>query len=210
LVWALPESSPGSVPRLAFTPTLTGSPLSADLERIAAAAGAYANGDALVAVLAAEPAVGVRRYLCAFEGAVGDRTWLAFDDAAAPLTSRRGVHDAALIAALCEVAEECAFPGDLDELRAQLVALRIAEQPAGIGEAEDAAQALQHALGAPPSLATPTRLDSIGVAARRLEQALDPVAPSPFAAAMQSSQAAVEKLVEEVENGYRLPLDGSR
>jgi len=195
--------------RSAFPPTLPDSPLTADLERIAAAVEAFANGDALVAVLATEPAQGIRHYLCAFEGAAGDRTWLVLDDAGAPVTSRREVHHAASIAALCEVAEECAFPGDLDELRAQLVALRIAEQPTGIDEAEDAARALQHALGAPPSLAAPARLDSIGVAARRLERALDPAASSPFAAAMQSSQGAVEKLADEVENGYRLPLDGS-
>jgi hypothetical protein len=183
--------------------------LDLDLERIAVAAEVYANGDVLVAVLAAEPAERSRRYLCAFEGAAGGRTWLALDDAGAPVTSRREVHDAASIAALCEVAEECAFPGDLDSLRAQLVALRIAEQPAGIDEAEAAARALQHVLGAPPRLATPARLDSIGLAARRLERALDPTASSPFAAALQSSQGAVEKLVSEIENGYRLPLDGA-
>jgi len=181
--------------------------LASDLERIATAAQALANGDGLVAVLAAEPVDGVRRYLCAFEDAGGLRTWLALDDAAAPLTSRTEVHYSATILALCELAEECAFPGDLDELRAQLVALRLAEQPVGIEEAEEAALALQHALGSPPSLATPARLDGIGVAVRRLERALDPTAPSPFAAAMQSSQGAVEKLVREIEDGYRLPLD---
>src|SRR5262249_53055773 len=110
----------------------------------------------------AEPADGVRRYLCGFEGPRATRSWLALDDAAEPLTNRSEVHDAATILALCELAEECAFPGDLDELRSQLVALRIAEQPAGIDEAEEAALALQHALGAPPSLATPARLDGIG------------------------------------------------
>ena len=79
--------------------------------------------------------------------------------------------------------------------------------PPGIEEAEDAAHALQHVLGAPPRLASPARLDGIGVAARRLERALDPAAASPFAAAMQSAQGAVEELVEEVEAGYRLPLE---
>jgi len=181
--------------------------LVSDLERIAAAAQALSNGDGLVAVLAAEPADGVRRYLCAFEDAGGSRTWLALDDAATPLTRRSDVHDAATILALCELAEDSAFPGDLDELRAQLVALKIAEQPVGIEEAEEAALALQHVLGSQPALATPARLDGIGVAVRRLERALDPTASSPFAAAMQSSQGAVEKLVEEIENGYRLPLE---
>lgn len=184
--------------------------LVADLDRIASTAEAHANGDVLLAVLAAEPAAGARCYLCAFESAAGGRTWLAFDDAGAVVTGRREVRDAVSIAALCEVAEESAFPGDLDELRAQLVALRIAEQPAGIDEAEDAARALQHALGSPPNLATPARLDGIGIAVRRLEKALDPAAPSLFAAAMQSSQTVVEELVREVEAGYRLPLEGGQ
>ena len=182
--------------------------LTTDLERIAAAAEAHSDGAAVVAVLAAEPAEGVRRYVCAFEDAAGGRSWLALDGAGAAVTSRYAVRDAVSIAALCEVAEESAFPGDLDELRAQLTALRMAEQPAGIEEAEEAALALQHALGVPPNLATPARLDGIGVAVRRLERALDPAAASPFAAAMQSAQAAVEELVREVEAGYRLPLDG--
>jgi len=111
------------------------------------------------------------------------------------------------IAALCEIAEESAFPGDIDELRAQLVALRIAENPAGIDEAEAAALELQHALGSPPQLASPERLDVIGLAARRLERALDPSAPSPFSAAMQTAQAAVGELVREVESAYRLGLE---
>jgi hypothetical protein len=180
--------------------------LAADLERIAAMATAFADGERLAAVLAAEPASGRRRYLCAFETDDARRTWLALDAGGAPLTDRSEVRDAVSIAALCELAEESAFPGDLDELRSQLVALRKAENPAGIEDAEEAALGLQHTLGAPPQLATPTRLDAIGAAARRLEQALDPVAPSLFVAAMQSGQAAVEELVREVEGTYRLPL----
>lgn len=183
--------------------------LVADLDGIATAAESYADGAAIVAVLATEPAEGVRRYLCAFEDAAGARSWLALDAAGTAVTRRRDVRDVVWIAALCEVAAESAFPGDLDELRAQLVALRIAEQPAGIDEAEEAALALQHALGAPPRLATPARLDGIGIAARRLERALDPAAASPFAAAMQSAQAAVEELLREVEARYRLPLEGA-
>ena len=182
--------------------------LAADLERIAAAAETHAEADVLVAVLAAEPTAGVRCYLCAFEDAAGRRSWLVLDGTGAAVTSRRDLRDAAAITALCEVAEECAFPGDLDELRGQLVALRISENPPGIDEAEEATRALQHALGAPPSLATPARLDGIGIAARRLERALDPAAASPFASAMQSAQASVEKLVDEIEAGYRRPLDG--
>jgi hypothetical protein len=181
--------------------------LAADLERIAGLAQAHANGDTLAAVLAAEPASGARRYVCAFERDEA-RSWLVVDESGMPLTVVREIEDAVAIAALCEVAEESAFPGDLDELLSQLVALRVAESPPGIDEAEDAALALQHVLGAPPTLATPARLDEIGQAVRRLERALDPAVASPFAAAMQSAQAVVEELVREVTSAYRLPLEG--
>ena len=182
--------------------------LSDDLERIASVAASLASpGERVTGILAAEPLGAGIVYLCAYESEEGAHTWLALDVLGAPVESRRVVHDAASLAALCEVAEENAFPGDLDELRAQLVALRIAEQPAGIDEAEEAALALQHVLGAAPTVATRARLDAIGIAARRLERALDPTAASPFAVAMQSSQPAVEELVREVETGYRLPLD---
>jgi hypothetical protein len=179
-----------------------------DLERIAAAAAARAaDGERVAAVLAAEPSSGVRSYLCAFETPGGVRSWLVLDDAGAPVDSRREVRDAVAIAALCEVAEESAGGGDLDELRAQLVSLRITEAPPGIDEAEEAVLELQHALGAPPQLATPERLDAIGAAARRLERALDPTVSSPFAAAMQAAQGAVEQIAREVESAYRVPLD---
>ena len=121
---------------------------------------------------------------------------------------RREVRDAVSIAALCEVAEEAAFPGDLDELRSQLVALRISEAPEGIEEAEQAARDLQHVLGAPPHLATAARLDEIGYAARRLEQALDPTAPSPFTSTMRSAAAVADALWDDVQAAYRGSLDG--
>ena len=135
--------------------------LADDLERIAAAAADHADGDgsAVSGVLATEPASGLRIYVCAFETPDGTRSWLALDGNGAPAASRRDVRDALSIAALCEVAEESAFPGDLDELRSQLVALRITESPDGIDEAEDAARNLQHVLGAPPHVASPARLD---------------------------------------------------
>ena len=128
------------------------------------------------------------------------------DDAGEPIRDRREVRDAVSIAALCEVAEEAAFPGDLDELRAQLVALRISEAPEGIEEAEQAARGLQHVLGAPPHLASPARLDAIGEAARRLERALDSTAPSPFTSAMRSAVAVADALWADVESAYRGPL----
>jgi hypothetical protein len=179
--------------------------LETDLERIAALAKGHAPDDRLVAVLATEPEDGARRYLCAFERE-DVRSWLLLDTAGGLVTSASAVRDSVAIAALCELAEETAFPGDLDELRAQLVALRVSENPPGIDEAEAAALALQHVLGSPPTVASPHRLDGIGIAARRLERALDPALASPFGAAMQSAQGVVDELVRAVETGYRVPL----
>jgi hypothetical protein len=177
-----------------------------DLARIASAAAALADGAVVSGVLAAEPAGGVRIYVCAFEAPDGVRTWLALDADGRPLDSRRDVRDAVSIAALCEVAEETAFPGDLDDLRAQLVALRISEAPEGIDEAEEAARELQHLVGVPPHVASPARLDAIGIAARRLERALDPTAPSPFTTAMRSATEVADALWKDVESAYRGPL----
>jgi hypothetical protein len=178
--------------------------LSDDLERIAATAVRHApEATAVTAVLAAEPTPGLRRYLCAFEdGANARRAWIVLDDDGSPVTKRRDVRDAIAIAALCEIAEESAGGGDLDELLSQLVALRLTEAPAGIEEAEDAVRELQRVIGSPPRLATPARLDDIGAATRRLEQALDAAAPSPFTAALKSAPGAVEELTREVEAAY--------
>ncbi len=181
--------------------------LAADLERIAAAAVAHGNGRQLSGVLATEPLRGARVYVCAFGTDDAERAWIALDDGGEPVRGRRDVRDAVSIAALCEVAEEAAFPGDLDELRSQLVALRIAEAPEGIEEAEEAARALQHVLGVPPHVASPERLDAIGTAARRLERALDPTAPSPFTDMLRSAGEVADALWRDVETGYIGPLD---
>ena len=183
------------------------SDIGADLEEVAALVAVHDESGSVAAVLAVEPASGARRYLCAFERDDGWRGWLAVDAEGRPVTSRRDARDIVTVAALCELAEECAFPGDLDELRAQLVALRLTENPAGIEAAEEAALALQHVLGAPPQLATPARLDAIGVAARRLELALDPIAGSPFGSAMQAAQAVADELWAEVESAYLVGLE---
>ena len=176
--------------------------------RIAEAAGRHVQeGEEVVGVLACEPTAGARLYLCALGRDDGPRGWLAFDDDGGPVSDRGLVREAVVIAALCEVAAEAAFPGDLDELRAQLVQVRVTESPPGIEEAEAAAADLQRTLGAPPELATPARLDAIGAATRRLELALsDPGGASPFTAAMRAAQDAVEDLWHQVESAYRLSL----
>jgi hypothetical protein len=173
--------------------------LAEELERIAELAGASA-------VLAAEAQSGERVYLCAFE-ADGVRTWLALGENGQPVSERRRVRDAVAILALCELATETAVGGDLDDLRSQLTALRLTENPPGIDEAEQAALELQQVLGRPPVLATPARLDEIGAATRRLEVALGgAVQGSPFAAAMKGASEVVEALQREVESSYRIDL----
>jgi hypothetical protein len=177
-----------------------------ELEGIATAAERFAApGESLSGVLAAEPAPGVRVYLCAFESAEG-RSWLALDEAGEPVESRALVRDAASIAALVELAADAAGSGQLEELRSQLVSLRLRENPPGIDEAEEAALGLERTVGAPPRLATPALLDDIGAATRQLELALGTTGGSPFAEAMTAGTAAVDALVVEIEAHYKASL----
>jgi len=182
--------------------------LSEDLERIAAAAQAFAGGGETVeGLLATEPEPGLRIYLCAFAGADG-HSWLALDGDGRPVEERAAVRAAASIAALCELAEESSGGGDLEALRAELRRLAVTEAPAGIEEAEEAALALERTIGAPPRLATPSYLDEVGTATRRLEQALGDVGVSPFAQAMQSALGAVDELTQDIERSYKLEVVG--
>jgi hypothetical protein len=181
--------------------------LADELDRVAGLATAHVDaGDVVSGVIATEVRSGARVYLCSFDGADGYRSWLAVRDDGTPVTSRSELRDAVSIAALCEVAVDAAGGGDVDGLIERLVELRETEAPPGIEDAEAAARALREVLGEPPQLATPARLDEIGLATRRLERELDPTGASPFGAAMQSSQAAVAELQREIEAGYRLPL----
>jgi hypothetical protein len=179
--------------------------LSEDLERIAAAAAEHAAPDeAVTGVIATEPALGRRVYVCSYEGPLG-RSWLVLDDDARAVESRNTVREAVSIAAMCEIAEESAGGADLPELRAQLVQLRLTEAPLGIEEAEEAALELERTLGVPPRLASPMYLDRIGGAARRLERALGE-GESPFVRAMQAALPVVEELAADVERSYKLEL----
>ena len=180
--------------------------LSDELNRLAVSAAGFAQpGEELSGILPAEPTPGVRVYLCAYESADG-HGWLALDEAGEPVESRSLVRDAASIAALVELAADAAGGGQLEELRSQLVSLRLRENPPGIDDAEDAALALERVVGAPPRLATPALLDEIGAATRRLELALGTSGGSPFAEAMRAGTATVEALVAEIESGYKASL----
>jgi hypothetical protein len=181
--------------------------LLADLERIAAGASTQAPaGGSVTAVLATEATPGLRAYLCAFEAPDGSRSWVVLDDEGAVVSDRKEIRNVVAIAALCEIAEESAAGGDLDELLSQLVALRLTESPEGIDEAEEAVRVLQRTIGTPPQLASAARLDEIGAATRRLEQALDPAAPSPFTAALKGAQGTIDELLREIEQTYRVSL----
>jgi len=194
------ECNPFDHVRIVVRPYDDAMALADELERIAALSGANA-------VLAAEAHPGDRIYVCSFEEADGGRTWLAYDGDSEPVDERSRVRDAVSIIALCELAAETAAGGDLDELRSQLAALRVTENPPGIEEAEEASLELQHVLGAPPVLATPARLDEIGSATRKLEVALgSAVHGSPFAEAMKGAGDLIEALFGEVERSYRTGL----
>jgi hypothetical protein len=181
--------------------------LSEELERISALAAVHAeDGERVSAVLASEPHPSGRVYLCAYERDDGGRTWLALDADGAPLRDRADVRDAVSMAAMCEVAAEAAGGGELEELRAQLVALRLRENPPGIDEAEAAALDLERAIGHPPRVASPAYLDEIGAATVRLERALGEDGGSPFAQAMKHAVGSVESLADDVERNYKREL----
>jgi hypothetical protein len=178
-----------------------------ELGRIAGLAQTFAGPREKVAgVVAAEPSNGRRVYLCAYGREGADASWLALDEAGEPVTSRALVRETVSIAALCELAEDSAGGGDLDELRSRLVGLRLTENPPGIDQAEEAVLELQRVLGAPPQLATPQRLDDVGAATRRLEQALGEQGTSPFTEAMKSAAPSVQAFTADVEAAYKVEL----
>ena len=127
------------------------------------------------------------------------------DAAGEPVSDRALVREVASIVVMCELAEELSGGGQLDELRARLAQLRMTEQPPGIEAAEDAALALERAVGAPPRVASTAFLDGVGAATLALEQALGEV-ESPFASALRASTGAMDGFLAEVETRYMLPL----
>lgn len=163
------------------------------------------EGEEITGVLPAEPGRGSRVYLCSFERA-DERRWLALDREGGVIGDRALVRDAVSIAAMCELAEESAGGGDVGDLRARLLELRLTENPEGIEEAEIAAAELQDTIGRPPRVASVEYLDAIGLAAARLEQALGEVGVSPFAEAMRAALPAADELAKDVVRAYKRPL----
>jgi hypothetical protein len=175
--------------------------LALELEKAAASAAAYGE---VSAVLAAEPASGRRYYLVAF-GEGDERKWLVLDASFQPVTAREQVREVASIVVICELAGELAGGGQLEELRSRLAEVRMTEHPEGIEEAEDAALALERAIGAPPIVASPAYLDEVGAKTRTLEEALGEQG-SPFSATLAASSGTVEAFVAEVEQRQLAPL----
>jgi hypothetical protein len=83
-----------------------------ELRRIAEVAVTYCrDGEELAGIVPAEPAVGVRLYVCAYRD--GEETsWLVLDSDASPVEDRSLVRDAVSIAALYELAEEASGKND--------------------------------------------------------------------------------------------------
>ena len=180
--------------------------LDAELRVAAQAATSFVEpGEKLSAVVPAEPSPGERVYLCAFTRA-DELSWLALDAEGIPVADRLLLRETASVVALCEVAEETAGGGDVEELRRQLAELRERESPEGIDEAEDAAAALARALAEPPRVASLRYLDAVGSAATRLERALGETGGSPFAQAMQAGTGSVEGYTRHEERAYKSPL----
>jgi hypothetical protein len=173
--------------------------LEQELNAVAKAAGSFVEAEEeLTAVVPAEPAPGLRVYLCAFSR--GDElAWLALRDDGSPLADRVLLRDAVSIVGLCELAEENAGGGE-PSLLGDLLA------GAGLGEARAAAEALRDTIADAPRVASIPYLDAIGTAASRLERALGNAGPSPFAQAMQAGAGAIDELVSDVERAYKRPL----
>ena len=102
--------------------------LEKDLRRIAEAAARHAaDGEDVAGIVPAEPAGGLRLYVCAY-GSEDATSWLVLDATGVPVSDRALIRDAVSIAALCELAEDAtgvepdsarvASPALLDELGA--------------------------------------------------------------------------------------------
>jgi hypothetical protein len=82
--------------------------LEKDLRRIAETAARHAaDGEDVAGIVPAEPAGGLRLYVCAY-GSEDATSWLVLDATGVPVSDRALIRDAVSIAALCELAEDAA------------------------------------------------------------------------------------------------------
>ena len=107
--------------------------LEEELERVAALAAVHVReGEVVSGVIPTEPASGRRVYLCSVDGADGRRSWIAVGEDGSAVSDRAELRAAVSVAALCEVAEDAAGGGALDDLIQRLDELRRADGPPGI------------------------------------------------------------------------------
>jgi hypothetical protein len=91
--------------------------LDQELRRIAEVAVTYCrDGEELAGIVPAEPAVGVRLYVCAYRDGE-EASWLVLAADCSPVEDRSLVRDAVSIAALYELAEEAAGKAEGEEAR---------------------------------------------------------------------------------------------
>lgn len=134
--------------------------LETDLRRVAEAAAKFAaEGEDVSGIVPAEPASGIRLYVCAY-GSPEATAWLVLDATGVAVEDRSLIRDAVAIAALCEVAEDAA------------------------GVEPDS-----------PRVASPARLDELGIAAG-----------SQVGEALTNASGTIEELVRDVERGYKRAL----
>ncbi len=153
--------------------------LADELEAVHAAAGSRAlAGETVAAVMAAEPGLGRRVYLVAFE-LDGELSYLALNAELAPLDDQRLVREAVTMLGLAERAEEASIAVAAERLGEPFADAAQALESAGDSDAAASARAVGTALAAlavvadGPRLATPLYLDRIGAAASALGIALD-------------------------------------
>ena len=106
--------------------------LAQDLRRVAEAAVRYAGpGEEVVGIVPAEAIWGLAPTSAPTAARTARRAGSWLDEDGKPVKDRVRIREVVSIAALVELAEETAGGGDLEELRSQLVALRLLENPAG-------------------------------------------------------------------------------
>ncbi len=134
-------------------------------------------GEQVVAVLAAEPATGVRVDVVAFRRGE-EIAYVALDGRGDPVADRHLVADAVTLIALVERAEEVSAATEADALARRFadVAAQVSDTDAALADAARAVSAAATqvaAVAAGPRVATPTLLDRLGAVAAQLGSVLD-------------------------------------